>query len=65
MYSQNELESWLQQSIRLFPDVQQWMKIWQDAKDEQLSHLSAQDYQTLLRYLEDYYKEHRQPALAR
>lgn len=58
-FSQQELDAWLQRSIRLFPSSEQWMKIWRDAKANALRHLSEQDYQALLVYLENYYRRNR------
>lgn len=62
MYTQQELDAWLQRSIRLFPSVDQWMKIWRDAKSNALRHLSDQDFQALMTYLERYYQTNRPQA---
>ena len=62
--TQQDLDAWLQQSIDLFPDVEQWMKIWREAKTTTLRHLSDHDYQVLMRYLEKYYHAHREREAA-
>lgn len=64
MFTPQELEIWLQRSIRLFPSLDQWMKIWQDAKGTALRHLDDTQYQALLHYLRSYYLHHRRDAVA-
>lgn len=55
MFTHQEMDVWLQKSIRLFPSVEQWLKIWEDAKGTKLRHLKDDEYQALLQYLENYY----------